>query len=210
VTSSSRFYGFSISPEHGVTGAITAELVPEALGASGHSTTVTADLRAYLPGLDAHHVLAMRAGGGVSSGDAEMRRTFVLGGAGPNGAALNFADDAFSLLRGFETDTFAGARVAVLNVDYRWPIARPERGIRTWPVFLHTLHAAVFADAGHAWTRRFRTSDVKTSAGAELSANLVLGYSLPLTLTAGGGWGRDGARRVNDGATFYVRVGRAF
>jgi hypothetical protein len=77
-------------------------------------------------------------------------------------------------------------------------------------MFLHTVHAALFADAGHTWSRRFRAQDVKASAGAELSADLVVGYSLRMTLTAGGAWGRDGARGVHDAATVYVRVGRSF
>ncbi len=42
------------------------------------------------------------------------------------------------------------------------------------------------------------------------SADLVAGYALPFTLTAGVGRGRDGARGVHDGTTAYVRIGRAF
>jgi hypothetical protein len=96
-----------------------------------------------------------------------------------------------------------------MNIEYRWPFARPERGFKTWPVFIHTAHAAAFADAGHAWSNEFRLADVKTSLGAELSADVVLGYSLRMTLTAGGAWGRDGQSGSNS-ATAYVRVGRAF
>src|SRR5262249_33565145 len=113
-------------------------------------------------------------------------------------------------LRGFPADTFAGSRVALVNADYRWPLARPQRGVGTWPIFLHTVHAAVFGDAGNAWSRRFAMSDLKTSAGAELSFNLVAGYSFPFTATVGAGWGHDGSRTVDDRATVYFRIGRAF
>ena len=49
----------------------------------------------------------------------------------------------------------------MINADYRWPIARPQRGAGTWPLFLHTIHGAVFADAGHAWTEDFSIRDAK-------------------------------------------------
>jgi hypothetical protein len=97
-----------------------------------------------------------------------------------------------------------------MNADYRWPIARPQRGVGTWPIFLHTIHAALFADGGHAWTDVFDVRHAKTSAGVELSANLVLGYGLPMTLTGGMAWARDGARLMSGGRAAYVRIGRAF
>ena len=41
------------------------------------------------------------------------------------------------------------------------------------------------------------------------TADVVLGYSLRLTVTAGAAWGRDGSSG-RDAGTAYVRVGRAF
>jgi hypothetical protein len=77
-------------------------------------------------------------------------------------------------------------------------------------VFLHTVHAAVFADAGHAWTRTFDGRAIKYSTGAELSANLVVGYSIPFAATIGAGWGHDSSGLLRDRATVYFRVGTAF
>ncbi len=208
--SSAHTYGYSISPEHGATLGMTAELVRRALGASADAFAVTGDARAYLPALAPHHVLALRLAGGTSSGDRDLRRTFILGGGASNDRTLDFGGGAMSLLRGFPSDTFAGTRVALANADYRWPIARPQRGLGTWPLFLHTIDAAVFADAGHAWTRTFRTRDLKTSAGAELSVDFVAGYSVPFTATVGAAWGRDGSHTVRNRATAYYRLGHAF
>jgi hypothetical protein len=168
------------------------------------------DVRAYLPGLTRHHVVAIRLAGATTSGDGRVGRLFLLGGGNANPAAGSLSSDAISLLRGFATNTFAGPRVGLLNVDYRWPVARPQRGLGTWPILLHTVHAAVFADTGHAWAGRFRGDDVKTSAGAELSANLVLGYSLPLTTTLGMAWAHDGRGVVADRTAVYGRIGYAF
>jgi hypothetical protein len=155
-------------------------------------------------------VLALRGAAGAATGNDALARVFHLGGASPDADPLDFGRDAISLLRGFASDTFAGTHVALTNADYRWPIARPQRGIGTWPVLLHTIHAAAFADAGHAWSRRFDWHDLKFSTGAELSLDLVAGYSFPFTATAGVAWGHDGAGVVSDTSTVYVRVGRAF
>jgi outer membrane protein assembly factor BamA len=208
-TSSAKFFGFSISPEKGVTIGGTGEAVLESLGSPASASAWTADFRAYLPGATLHHVIALRAAGGASNGERGARRQFLLGGAAPAGSVLDFDADAISLLRGFEPNAFGGSRVALLNAEYRWPFARPERGYKTWPLFLHTAHAAVFADVGHAWSNQFDLGDVKTSLGGELSADIVAGYVLRLTVTAGGAWGHD-PRRRSDRATIYVRIGQAF
>jgi hypothetical protein len=209
-TSTALTFGYSISPERGVTAGATAELARTALGSSADATTVTLDMRAYLPGLLPHHVVAVRAGGGTSAGDAAAGRTFFLGGPGPDAGVIGFDSDALNLARGFSANAFAGRHLALLNADYRFPIARPQRGAGTWPVFLHTLHGAGLVDAGYVWTTAFDASAVKTSVGGELSADVVLGYYLPLTFTAGAAWGHDNAGSSRGGATFYARVGRAF
>jgi hemolysin activation/secretion protein len=209
-TTSARVYGYSVSPEHGVTAGVTAERVPRALGAFGEATTFTADARAYLAGFGRHHVLAVRGAAGVSTGELAARRAFHLGGALPNTSVVSQDRHAISLLRGFASDTFAGNRVALVNADYRWPLARPQRGAGTWPLLLHTLHATVFADAGHAWTDQFRASALKTSIGGELSADVVAGYFLRFTATIGAARGHDGSGTVPDRSTIYARIGRAF
>jgi hypothetical protein len=209
-TTSARTYGYSISPEDGVTAGATVERVPRALGSFGEATTVTADARAYLPGFGRNHVVAVRGAAGVSTGDADVRRNFHLGGAQPNSSVIDTGRNAVSLLRGFSIDTFAGSHVALVNTDYRWPIARPQRGAGTWPIMLHTVHAALFADAGHAWTNSFLFSAVKTSLGAELSADLVAGYSFRFTAALGAAWGHDGSGTLRDRATVFARIGHAF
>jgi WD40-like Beta Propeller Repeat len=209
-TSSTHTYGYSISPEGGVTVGGTAERVPGSLGSFGEATTLTADARAYLPGFGSHHVVAIRGAAGVSTGDVDIRRNFHLGGALPNPSVIDLGRNAISLLRGFGTDTFAGSHVALVNADYRWPLWRPQRGAGTWPVMLHTVHAAAFADAGHAWTGAFRRPAMKTSVGTELSADFVAGYFFRFTSTVGVAWGHDGSGTVRDRATIYARIGHAF
>jgi hypothetical protein len=209
-TSTALTFGYSISRERGVAVGTTAEFARTELGSSGDATTLTIDARAYLPGLRQHDVVALRVGGGTSTGDPASGRAFFLGGSGPNLSVIDFDNDALNLARGFAANAFTGRHVAILNADYRFPIAWPQRGAGTWPFFLHTIYGAGFADAGYAWTSAFDASSVKTSAGAELSADVVLGYYFPFTLTAGAAWGHDGAGAARGGTTFYARIGRAF
>jgi hypothetical protein len=205
-----RTFGYSISPERGVLAGVTAEAVRCALGADDDATNVTGDVRAYVPGLARHHVIALRLAGGASRGEGNAQRVFLLGGGFAAPGAGNFSSEAFSLLRGFAVDSFAGTHVAIANADYRLPLWRPERGLGPLPVFLRTVHASVIADAGQIWTERFSRRDLKYAAGAELSADVVLGYALPLTFATGAAWGHDGSGLVADGWRTYVRIGRAF
>jgi hypothetical protein len=93
----------------------------------------------------------------------------------------------------------------VVNLDYRFPLVRLDRGVGTLPVFARVLHGAAFVDAGHAWVGSFRASDATVSIGAELSLDAVAGYVLPLTFTAGSAWVSQGR-----GFAGFVRIGKAF
>jgi hypothetical protein len=92
------------------------------------------------------------------------------------------------------------------NLEYRFPLARPQRGWRTFPLFVRHVHAAVFADAAHAWSAGFEVSDLKTAVGGTLSADVYAGHGLPLTATVGlaRGLSERGETRV------YFRAGLAF
>jgi len=96
-----------------------------------------------------------------------------------------------------------------VNADYRVPLAWVGRGVGTWPLFLRSVHGAVFADGGAAWSRRLTTRRTRASIGVELSADVVVGHALPLTFASGVAWRHDptGAAR---GAAVFARAGRAF
>jgi hypothetical protein len=86
---------------------------------------------------------------------------------------------------------------------------RVDRGYGTLPFFVRSLHAAAFVDAGQAWTGRVRWQDARVSAGVEVSADTVLGFALPVTLTGGAAWRRD-PQGGGDGPVVFARIGRAF
>jgi hypothetical protein len=208
--SSSKLYGYSISPEQGFSLGVTAELVRRSLGADGDAGSLTVEARAY-PRLGGRHaILAVRAGAGTSRGSRPVRRIFYLGGSDSAGPLIDFGSGALSMLRGFSPLEFAGYHVWVANVDYRRPVVRLDRGLDWLPVLPKVLYASVFVDAGDAAWKGFLINDTKVSVGGEASLDLVLGYTLPVTLAAGAAWTRSGQSRPFDGPAAYVRVGRAF
>ncbi len=207
--SNARGFGYSISDEEGGRAAVTTELPSAALGADGNGFAATLDARRYWRAGPRHAVIATRAGAAGFWGDTVAQRRFSASGHGPQPAGFGFGRGAIGLLRGFAEDEVTGTRAAVVNLDYRIPLARIDRGVGTIPLFLRSLHGAVFADAGHAWTGRARWPDVRLSIGAELSTDTVVGFALPVTFTAGAAWRRDGAGR-GSGVVSFGRIGRAF
>ena len=86
-------------------------------------TKYSADFRRYFR-ISANSVIAMRLLGGIVSGDAPYLEQFLIGGS--------------ETLRGYRSDRFAGARMAVLNAEYRFPVTENLLGV-------------VFVDVGDAW-----------------------------------------------------------
>jgi hypothetical protein len=206
---SRRAFGYSISAEEGVQIETAGELTPAAFGSDGDGGAAILDVRGFQRVTSGHTVVAGRVAVAGAWGDTGVRRQFSAAGSGPAVAAFDFGRDTIALLRGFSADDVVGSRAAVANLDLRVPLARPQRGIGNWPIFFRSVHAAGFFDAGNAWERSFRFSDVRTSIGGELSLDVVLGHYLPVTFAGGAAWTRD-AVADRSGASFFARVGRAF
>jgi surface antigen Omp85-like protein/WD40 repeat protein len=204
-----KTYGYSISRESGGALRMTWEFAPEALGSDASNGSMTIDARGYQPFGPAHAVVAARAGSAYAWGDQNARRIFSASGSGPASSGFDFGRGSVGLLRGFESDTIIGSRVAVANLDYRFPLWRLQRGVGTIPMFIRTIHAAAFADAGTAWDDAFKWDDVRVSTGAELSFDTVLGFGFPVSFTTGIAWRYDPVG-TQDGVAVFGRIGRAF
>jgi Omp85 superfamily domain/WD40-like Beta Propeller Repeat len=202
-----RGFGYSVSEEEGWSAGTTLELTREALGSDGNAGAATADVRGYVRVGPRHAVFAARAAGATTWGNEPVRRVFSASGNDAQGRGFDFGSDAIGMIRGIDEGDVFGNHAAVVNVDYRFPLSRIERGIGTLPVFARTIHGAVFADVGHAWSESFRGADFSRSFGAELSLDAVLGYTVPLTFSAGAAWRTTPDDR---GAVFFARIGRAF
>jgi hypothetical protein len=150
-------------------------------------------------------VIAARFALAASQGDPSMRRMFSASGTDPQMLTFDFGSDAVGLVRGLDSSDLLGTRAAVVNLDYRLPLKQIERGVGTLPIFARVLHAAVFVDAGHAWTSSFTAADPTVSFGAQLSLDAVVGYVLPLTFTTGVSWVSQG-----HGVAAFGTIGRFF
>lgn len=204
-----RIFGYSISTEEGVAVQAAIETSRTRLGSEVDGGAAIFDARAYRRVPRTHVVLAGRVAGAGSWGPIGMRRRFSAAGPGPAALAFDFGRDGVGLLRGFAPEDLTGSRAAVANVDLRFPLARVQRGAGSWPLFLRSIHAALFVDAGHAWDRDFRSADIRTAAGGELSIDLVLFHYVPVTVAGGGAWTRDPAAHRSR-ATLFGRIGYAF
>ena len=205
---SRRLFGYSISPEEGFAVEAAAETSRTALGSDADAGAGVFDVRAYQRLFGRHTVLAGRFAAAAGWGPRGARRVFSAGGAGPSYLVFDFGRDTIGLLRGFSPEDLVGSRAMVANLDLRFPLARIERGVRSWPIFFRALHGAAFVDAGEAWDSAFRAADLRTSTGAELSLHVVVFHYLPLTLVSGAAWTRDPVAGRNHGAVFG-RVGYA-
>jgi hypothetical protein len=212
--SNAHEFGYSVSAEEGGRIASTIELSrggaeTDGSRSTGNGVALTADVRRYWRAWPRHGVIAVRGAAAGSWGDSAASQLFSASGNGPQGGGFGFGSDAIGLLRGFEEDEVAGTRAAVVNADWRLPLWRVGRGLGTIPVFVRTLHGALFADAGHAWSEPPRWADLRLAAGAELSADVVAGFAVPLTITAGIAVRRDGPDSTRN-VTAFFRIGRAF
>ena len=206
---SARMFGYSISPEEGGRLGVTLESARAGALDGPASFSAVADGRYYRRAWPRHAAIALRAAAAGSWGDEDARRVFSAAGSDAQGGGFRFGTDAIGLIRGLDADRLFGTRAAVVNLDYRFPIAHVERGLGTAPLLFRAVHGAAFVDAGHAWSGRFARAHVRYAAGAELSLDAIIGYFVPLTFTAGASW-RGGPEPGDRGLAAFARIGRAF
>jgi hypothetical protein len=207
---SSRQFGYSVSPERGVRFGTTVERVLPELGADGSATTAAADLRAYAPAGPRHAALAVRVAAGASSGDRGVRRVFTNGGSSASSSTVSLDSGAIGLVRGFGESTLAGTAAAALNVDWRFPLLRIERGLGPWPLFLNVLHGAIFVDTGSAGRSLGSLGTPIWSAGAECSALVTVGFGFRISVTGGVAYTHQSARADPGQVSAFARTGFAF
>ena len=150
-----------------------------------------------------HHTLALRLAGAVQDGDYPRGGGFTVGGYDLAGNSLpsTVLSGVFNgsfVLRGYPARVYSGSEYALANVEYRFPIAYPDRGPSTLPIYLRRLDGNLFVDYGGAFNyldlhaiRFFHhgalvdTPQLHSSIGAELWLGLTLGYLLNVQLRLG-------------------------
>ena len=181
----------SISPEDGVAGSVSARQRWRA-GTSGASTRSLVGVTSLYKSLDlpgpAHHVIALRAAGGIT--DDASPNLFSAGGL--SGTTLEiFPGYSFGQqrrifgVRGYPPSAESGIHAYSATAEYRAPLFTPSRGFRFIPVFIDRGSLTFFGETGRAYCPSSvgtntvcRTIDVgnpaMTSAGAELNFDTAL------------------------------------
>jgi Tol biopolymer transport system component len=202
---SARQFPYSPSPVEGWR-LFTALLKEDpTLGSDVSLWKATADARAYTRVFGETDSLSLRMGGGTTFGRPGFDDSFRLGGF-PDGSLFDVAGTNVSLLRGYADDAFHGRSVVHANAEYRLPLAHPQQGYRSFPVFVRHLHASAFVDVGEAWSDAFEVGDLKPGVGVSLGADFIIGHHLPLTgiVSLARGLASRGDTQV------YARVGLPF
>jgi len=149
--------GLSISPEDGVSLAVTARARSQSdIARSSLSASVVGTAAGYksldLPGF-AHHVLALRLAGGVA--DRRSSSSFQIGGTSGSsiqlvpGYSVGEGRRTFGV-RGFPSATVYGTRAAGGTLEYRAPLSLGGRGLGALPFFFDRASVTAFADAAVA------------------------------------------------------------
>jgi hypothetical protein len=110
----------------------------------------------------------------------------------------------YARLRGFPERR--GDRLQVVQLEYRFLVARLNRGLQTLPLFARRVHAALFTDAGDAFDGRLDLSRVGVGMGGELRLDWATEYGRGFTLRAGI------ARGITEGgvAQWYATMAQPF
>ena len=177
-------YPYSISPVDGARLRVAYLREDRAFGSDLSLGKLYADARAYVRLFVPGDALAVRVGGGTTFGERGFTESYAVGGF-PNGSLRDVVGTNAAVLRGYPDDASTGRRVLHANVEYRMPLAHPQHGWRSLPLFLRHLHATAFADTAQAWNDRFRWSAMKTGVGVALGADLSVSPGLPLTASVG-------------------------
>jgi len=134
-----------------------------------------------------HHSLALHAGGGMSGGNRGGSGPFYIGGF-VDQPVIDIVQNSLIqggiTLRGYPVVAEAGSYYALMNAEYRFPIANVDRGLSTLPIFLNRISGAGFVDYGSAFGNA-ASAEFKTGVGGELWLDTTLGYFFSFTFRAG-------------------------
>lgn len=196
-----------------------------AFGSDATLYQVDASASAYLPmPWPGNQTIAMRAAVGISGGDRARGNTYFVGGYNlidntPLDTLVFGAYDGAFVLRGYDSGSFAGNEYFLSSIEYRAPIATPNWGPGSLPLFLRRIDAAAFADWGGAFddfeferTRFFFedqfiwTPYLHTSVGLELWFALTVGHRLGIDLRVGYAYGFSD-EAIENGQPYFLASG---
>ena len=156
-----------------------------------------------------HHILAFRYGGGISGSSLGERTVFSAGGFSDVSfvdALINNTSLGGQALRGYSPFARLGSQRHLLQMEYRFPIARIQRGPQTLPLYANRVYGNAFVDWGDAFFGKIDLKNFAVGVGAELFIDFTVGYYLPYTLRTGIAYGLSEGGRLQ----YYTHFGVPF
>ena len=188
----------SISPEDGISLSASGRQRWHN-GTTGGATRSVVGVSSLYKSLDlpgfAHHVLALRAAGGLT----DDRSPDLFSAGGISGTSLEVFPGVTAGqrrrtfgVRGYPAGAEGGIRAYSAAVEYRAPLAAPSRGIRFIPVFIDKTSMTIFGETGRAFCPAGAdtqngvcgTANIANPAMASAGAELNIDTGLQLDLQA--------------------------
>lgn len=224
VYNNTRIRPFSISPEDGITGSTKIRRrwdprvasLSDAPRRNGSWTDATGQIKLFralpLKGFS-NHVLAIRASGGLAWGPRADRDFYALGGTAGQAEQFSglqlFGEPGIQFpIRGYPWGIRTGSTAWSISFEYRFPVARLNKGLGAAPVYADWVSGSFFADAGNAWNPEI-TKDPQgrvTSIGGELLISSLPLWISPTVVRTGLAFPLTAKGRT----TIYVRLGVPF
>lgn len=132
-------------------------------------------------------------------------KLFGLGGTILQTSDTLFGRDRWAL-RGYSDNVQTGTRINVNTLEWRTTLGVIERNWDIFPLGLGNMGANVFVDHGAAW-REGNEAKYLTSAGVELSTELVVMYAIPIPVRLGYAHGFDQEKGKDE---VYISAGFQF
>lgn len=160
------------------------------------------------------HTILLRGSSAVSGGTYPRQNIYYVGGfvdLPPLDVIQKNLFQGGFVLRGYPANAYSGRQYHLANIEYRFPIWHPERGVSTLPAFWNRLAGLAFLDYGGAFeqldTKSFQ-SQFHTGYGGELLIDTTVGYFVSTTTRLG--YARGGSPEAYAGGRFYFVISSAF
>ncbi|MBM4360864.1 MAG: PD40 domain-containing protein, partial [Deltaproteobacteria bacterium] len=209
-------------PVRGFSLAVGVDVSDESTGSSESLYEASYTASAYLPLPWAkNQVLALRSAGGLAAGSYSRRGLYYVGGY--NLANTGVLDTVTSgiyngafVLRGYPAGAYSGSAYTLQTAELRFPIAVPDRGLSTLPLFLRRIDGNLYLDYGGAFddfdarSVRFLSNgalinspQLHTGIGGELWFGSTVGYLFDVNMRLGYAYGM-GAGRIPGGQLYFL------
>lgn len=226
--SNARTPYLALGPENGITlGATVRQRWRNGTADDIRATSVVLTGTAYR-GLDfggrIHHLLAVR--GAYGTQDVTSATEFSAGGGSGSivqlAPGLTFGDGRRTFfVRGFPGGVQTGNRAVATNVEYRFPIGFPARGLWKFPLYFQRVSGVLFSDAAAAWCSAGATNSPICrnptprewigSGGIELHFDTAVQYDSPYRIRLGAATPSMGRKYFGkSNVVSYVTVGLPF